>query len=77
MGRRGNGTGTRRSRSAPDGRVTLKLPAKLAQLANDTHGRCTLAASVRFAYRGDQWAARVDGDRAVAYTITYDQARGT
>lgn len=75
-GEAGKRYGNETIRVAPDGRVTVKLPAKLARLANDKHGRYTLAAPVRFAHRGDEWAARVEADRAVAYTITYDQARG-
>jgi IS605 OrfB family transposase len=75
-GETGKRYGNETIRVTPAGDVTLKLPAKLTHLANDRHGRYKLTASVRFAHRGDAWAARVEHDRAVAYTITYDPDRG-
>ncbi|MFG2568432.1 IS200/IS605 family accessory protein TnpB-related protein [Streptomyces sp. NPDC048567] len=59
----------------PEGRVSIKLPAPLAHLANTTHGRYTLTPTVRFAHRGVEWADRVEANRAVAYRIHYDTGR--
>jgi hypothetical protein len=74
-GESGKRFGNETIRVAPEGVVTIKLFAALAHLANDRHGRYQFAQPVRFAYRGDAWVARVEADRAVAYTITYDPAR--
>jgi hypothetical protein len=53
------------------GAVSIKLPAPLAHLANDGHGRYTHTAPVAFAHRGAQWADRIAENRAVAYTISH------
>ncbi len=58
------------------GEVSIKLPAPLAHLANTGHGRYVLAARVRFAHRGTEWADRVEANRAVAHRIHYDTRRG-
>ena len=55
--------------------MTIKLPAKLAHLANAPRGRYQIARPVRFAHRGGEWAGRLAADRAVAYTITFDPGR--
>ncbi|WP_433509160.1 IS200/IS605 family accessory protein TnpB-related protein [Nonomuraea sp. CA-143628] len=60
----------------PDGQVSIKLPAPLAHLANAGHGRYVLAARVCFAHRGQEWADRVEANRAVAYRIHLEVARG-
>lgn len=60
----------------PDGEVSIKLPAPLKELANAPHGRYLLAGKVGFAHRGLEWADRVAANRAVAYRIHYDVARG-
>ncbi|MDG5801922.1 transposase [Streptomyces ossamyceticus] len=63
-------------RVTPDGEVSLKLPAPLGYLANAPHGRYVLAATVAFAHRAEQWADRISANRAVAYRIHEDPARG-
>lgn len=63
-------------RVTPDGEVSIKLPAPLADLANSKHGRYILATRVQFKHRGAQWADRVAGNRAIAYRIHLDVERG-
>ncbi|MFJ8493551.1 IS200/IS605 family accessory protein TnpB-related protein [Streptomyces sp. NPDC094038] len=75
-GESGKRYGNETLRVAPDGQVSLKLPAPLAHLANAPHGRYVLAARVSFAHRGEQWADRVTANRAVAYRIHEDVQRG-
>jgi hypothetical protein len=57
------------------GWLELKLPAPLAHLANRPHGRYRLSSPVRFAHRGDEWAAQV-ASGAVRYDIAYQAHRG-
>ncbi|MFC9394501.1 IS200/IS605 family accessory protein TnpB-related protein [Streptomyces sp. NPDC057027] len=59
-----------------DGEVSIKLPAPLAHHANARHGRYVLACRVAFAHRGREWADRITANRAVAYRIHLDVARG-
>ncbi|MEU6801144.1 transposase [Streptomyces neyagawaensis] len=75
-GESGKRFGNETIRVTPDGEVSLKLPAPLAYLANAPHGRYVLTARVRFAHRGEQWADRIIANRAVAYRIHEDTARG-
>ncbi|WP_202918730.1 hypothetical protein [Saccharothrix deserti] len=75
-GESGKRWGNETIRVSPDGEVSIRLPAPLAHLANARHGRYVLASRVRFRHRGGEWADRVAGDRAVAYRIHYDVARG-
>ncbi|MEU6197839.1 IS200/IS605 family accessory protein TnpB-related protein [Streptomyces sp. NPDC047061] len=75
-GESGKRFGNETLRITPDGEVSLKLPTPLAHLANAPRGRYVLAASVRFAYRGEQWRDRVAANRAVAYRIHEDIIRG-
>ncbi|CAM5516539.1 transposase [Streptomyces spiroverticillatus] len=75
-GESGKRFGNETIRVTPDGQVSLKLPAPLASLANSKHGRYTLAGKVAFAYRGEEWRDRVEGNRAVAYRIHLDVDRG-
>ncbi len=63
-------------RVTPDGEVSIKLPAPLAGLANAKHGRYVLTARVSFPHRGPEWADRIEANRAVAYRIHLDVARG-
>lgn len=63
-------------RVTPAGEVSLKLPAPLEHLANAPRGRYVLAARVSFAHRGEQWRDRVEANRAVAYRLHEDTARG-
>ncbi len=75
-GESGKRFGNETIRVTPDGQVSIKLPAPLAHLANTPHGRYTLAGTVAFAHRGVEWADRIEGNRAVAYRIHLDTARG-
>ncbi|MER5843806.1 IS200/IS605 family accessory protein TnpB-related protein [Streptomyces prasinus] len=75
-GESGKRYGNETIRIAPDGQVSIRLPAPLSGLANATHGRYVLAAKVGFAHRGAEWADRVAANRAVAYRIHHDTARG-
>ncbi|MFK0106186.1 IS200/IS605 family accessory protein TnpB-related protein [Streptomyces sp. NPDC091217] len=75
-GESGKRYGNETIRVAPDGEVSVKLPAPLAHLANAPHGRYVLAARVSFAHRGEQWADRITANRAVAYRIHEDVGRG-
>ncbi len=74
-GESGKRFGNETIRVTPDGEVSVKLPAPLAHLANAPHGRYVLTAKVRFKHRGEEWADRIEGNRAVAYRIHYDAAR--
>ncbi len=56
--------------------MSIKLPAPLKELANAPHGRYVLACQVHFPHRGQEWADRVEANRAIAYRIHYDTARG-
>jgi hypothetical protein len=57
-----------------EGWLELKLPGPLAYLANRPHGRYRLSCPIRFAHRGDEWAAQV-ASGAVRYDITYQPDR--
>ncbi|WP_369262285.1 IS200/IS605 family accessory protein TnpB-related protein [Streptomyces sp. R35] len=74
-GESGKRYGNETIRISPDGEVSIKLPAPLADLANAPHGRYVLATQVRFLHRGQEWADRVAANRAVAYRIHYDTGR--
>ncbi|MCM2579825.1 transposase, partial [Streptomyces meridianus] len=75
-GESGKRLGNETIRITCDGEVSIKLPAPLTDLANARHGRYVLASRVAFAHRGQEWADRVDGNRAVAYRIHLDVQRG-
>ncbi|MCX5310182.1 transposase [Streptomyces sp. NBC_00154] len=75
-GESGKRFGNETIRVTPDGEVSVKLPAPLAHLANARHGRYVLAARIAFAHRGAEWADRITANRAVAYRIHLDVARG-
>ncbi|MFI6647515.1 IS200/IS605 family accessory protein TnpB-related protein [Streptomyces sp. NPDC050529] len=75
-GESGKRFGNETIRITPGGEVSIKLPATLGDLANAGHGRYVLAARVRFAHRGQEWADRVEANRAVAYRVHYDTGRG-
>ncbi|MDX3689740.1 transposase [Streptomyces europaeiscabiei] len=74
-GESGKRYGNETIRISPDGEVSIKLPAPLAQLANVPHGRYVLACRVAFAHRGGEWADRVAANRAIAYRIHLDTGR--
>ncbi len=57
------------------GWLELKLPAPLAYLANQPHGRYRLSCPIRFTHRGQEWAAQV-ASGAVRYDIQFVSDRG-
>ncbi len=75
-GESGKRFGNETIRVTPEGEVSVKLPAPLADLANAPHGRYVLAVKVSFAHRGQEWADRVAANRAVAYRVHHDTGRG-
>ena len=75
-GESGKRFGNETIRVTGDGEISIKLPAPLAGLANSTHGRYVLAARVSFPHRGQEWRERITLNRAVAYRIHLDVARG-
>jgi IS605 OrfB family transposase len=75
-GESGKRFGNETIRVTPDGEVSVKLPKPLEYLANSPHGRYVLTGRVAFRYRGAEWADRVAGNRAIAYEIHYDVAKG-
>ncbi|MEU3896323.1 IS200/IS605 family accessory protein TnpB-related protein [Streptomyces sp. NPDC045251] len=75
-GESGKRFGNETIRISPDGEVSIRLPAPLAQLANAPYGRYVLTGRVRFAHRGQEWADRIAANRAVAYRIHHDTSRG-
>jgi len=75
-GESGKRFGNETIRITDTGRLSVKLPAPLAHRANALHGRYVLDASVRFQYRGQEWRDRITANRAVAYRIHHDVARG-
>ncbi|MFC4472742.1 IS200/IS605 family accessory protein TnpB-related protein [Streptomyces xiangluensis] len=74
-GESGKRYGNETLRVTPEGRLSIKLPAPLKDLANAPHGRNVLTGTVRFTHRGTEWADRIEVNRAVAYRIHYDPAR--
>ena len=74
-GESGKRYGNETIRVAPDGEVSIKLPAPLAGLANAPHGRYVLTCRIGFRHRGQQWADHVQANRAVAYRIHHDLER--
>jgi IS605 OrfB family transposase len=75
-GESGKRFGNETIRVTPDGEVSIKLPAPLAHLANTQHGRYTLTSHIAFVHRGQEWADRIEANRAVAYRIHLDTQRG-
>ncbi|MFI8106187.1 IS200/IS605 family accessory protein TnpB-related protein [Streptomyces sp. NPDC086023] len=75
-GESGKRFGNETIRVTPDGEISIKPPAPLADLANAKHGRYVLASKVAFRHRGAEWRDRIEGNRAVAYRIHYDVERG-
>jgi hypothetical protein len=55
--------------------LELKLPAPLAHLANQPHGRYRLSCRAQFSHRGEEWAAQV-ASGAVRYDIDFLPDRG-
>ncbi|MDH6491331.1 transposase [Streptomyces sp. SAI-127] len=75
-GESGKRFGNETIRVTDTGQLSLKLPAPLAHLANAAHGRYVLDAAVVFKHRGQEWLDRITVNRAVAYRIHHDPARG-
>ncbi|MEU9881196.1 IS200/IS605 family accessory protein TnpB-related protein [Streptomyces phaeochromogenes] len=75
-GESGKRFGNETIRITDTGRLSLKLPAPLAHLANAPHGRYVLDAAVQFKHRSQEWLDRVTANRAVAYRIHHDPVRG-
>ncbi|MFE1409350.1 IS200/IS605 family accessory protein TnpB-related protein [Streptomyces sp. NPDC058746] len=75
-GESGKRWGNETIRVTDSGEVSIRLPVPLAHLANAGHGRYVLTGRIAFAHRGVEWADRVSGNRAVAYRIHCDTARG-
>jgi IS605 OrfB family transposase len=75
-GESGRRFGNETIRITDTGRVFHKLPAPLTHLSNAPHGRYVLDATVRFQHRGQEWRDRITTNRAVAYRIHHDTARG-
>ena len=48
----------------------MRLPRPLEHLANTKRGRYVLSGPAVFAYRADEWLARITGGKSVSYTIT-------
>jgi hypothetical protein len=75
-GESGRRFGNETIRISPAGEVSIRLPSPLAALANAPHGRYVLSGTAVFAHRGQEWADRIEADRAVAYRIHLDVDRG-
>ncbi|MCX4530754.1 IS200/IS605 family accessory protein TnpB-related protein [Streptomyces sp. NBC_00841] len=75
-GESGKRFGNETIRVTDAGRVSVRLPAALAHLANAPHDRYVLDAAVRFQHRSAEWADRITANRAVAYRIHHDPVRG-
>ncbi|MFG2951380.1 IS200/IS605 family accessory protein TnpB-related protein [Streptomyces adustus] len=75
-GESGKRFGNETIRVTDTGRLTLKLPAALAHLANAPHGRYLLDTTVTFTHRSREWLDRITDNRAVAYRIHHDVVRG-
>lgn len=71
-GESGKAGGNETIRVDGQGRLRIKVPAALADRFG-TH--LHIAAPVAFGHRGDEWAARVAGRRAVRYDITFNPTR--
>ncbi|MGW9496184.1 IS200/IS605 family accessory protein TnpB-related protein [Streptomyces prasinus] len=74
-GESGKRHGNETIRVTPDGEVVIKLPRPLEHLANAPRGRYALTGAVTFRHRGQEWADRVTGNRAVAYRMHHDVSR--
>jgi hypothetical protein len=75
-GESGKRFGNETIRVTPDGEVSIKLPTPLAHHANAKQGRYVLSSKVQFKHRGEEWRDRIEANRAVAYRVHLDVARG-
>jgi hypothetical protein len=60
----------------PAGQVSVRLPKPLGYLANAPHGRYLLSGTAVFAYRAEEWRARITGGKSMSYAITRRPGRG-
>ncbi|MBL3667653.1 transposase [Streptomyces sp. M2CJ-2] len=74
-GESGKRHGNETIRVTPNGEVGIKLPKRLEHLANAPRGRYVLTGTATFRHRGQEWADRVEANRAVAYRIRHDVSR--
>jgi IS605 OrfB family transposase len=74
-GESGKRFGNETIRITGTGQVSIRLPAPLGHLANAPHSRYVLDAAVVFKHRDEEWADRIDANRAVAYRIHHDPVR--
>ncbi|WP_406257430.1 IS200/IS605 family accessory protein TnpB-related protein [Streptomyces nigra] len=75
-GESGKRCGNETIRVTGAGELSLRLPSRLAHLANASHCRYVLDASVAFSHRSEEWQDRIAAHRAVAYRIHFDVPRG-
>ncbi|MFF4149989.1 IS200/IS605 family accessory protein TnpB-related protein [Streptomyces sp. NPDC001651] len=75
-GESGKRWGNETIRVTGTGELSLRLPSRLAHLANAPHCRYVLDASVIFSHRAEEWQDRIAAHRAVAYRIHFDVPRG-
>ncbi|WP_446463362.1 IS200/IS605 family accessory protein TnpB-related protein [Streptomyces sp. BRA346] len=75
-GESGKRLGNETIRITATGQLSIRLPAALVRLANAPHGRYVLDATVAFHHRSEEWRDRITANRAVAYRIHHDVARG-
>lgn len=76
-GETGKRLGNETIRVSPDGLMDVDLPPRLASLANVTARGVTryrFDARVRFSYRGAEWRAQVEANRAVAYDVVLSES---
>jgi IS605 OrfB family transposase len=59
----------------PDGEVSLRLPKPLEHLANAPRGRYVLSGRAIFAYRADDWRARIISGQSMSYSIARKPGR--
>jgi IS605 OrfB family transposase len=71
-GESGKGGGNETIRVDSNGRLRIKTPAALV---SQLGAHVVIEAPIRFAHRGQEWAARVAARRAIRYDIRYDEAR--
>jgi hypothetical protein len=71
-GETGKAGGNETIRVDEAGQLRIKVPAALTDLFGS---HLQIAVPVGFAHRGQEWAARVAGRRAVRYDISYDPAK--
>ncbi len=74
-GESGKGYGNETIRVSPEGTIDIRLPTPLKHLSNVRGCRYRLDGKAVFSYRADEWLARVEGNKAVAYRIWYSSEK--